>query len=155
MDLSAHSESGAVTGRLVELTETTDEYWMHTRIQHLDAIWTHVSNLTDVAIHDDASEARFMQLVGQIHWWLSQAMLYRRGSAAVADMLVRSIVSSRGKSLPSWRYGLAPDLEALCSPLSQFCTSYPDFFELDAAPTFPSFLNCSQAEQVRPVELTA
>lgn len=66
--------------------------------------------------------------VAQLHWWFSQLMPYRRGSAAVADMLVRTVLDAHGLSTGPWAPGVAPDVEALVEPLDHYVQIYPTLF---------------------------
>lgn len=121
-----HRKSGQ---QQIPLTETTDSLWLHTRVCHLETIWEAVDALALDFFRASSRENAFQEHIPKIHWWLSQAMPYRRGSAAIADMFVRSLCRAKGISIGFWRPGIMPDLEALCRPLSSYCNDYQSFFE--------------------------
>jgi hypothetical protein len=67
--------------------------------------------------------------IAQIHWLFAQAMPYHRGSAGIADMLAKTLMTHLNISTPPWKNGIAPDLEALVRPFDDFVTNYSGFFE--------------------------
>jgi hypothetical protein len=136
----------------VELTETTEKMWLHTRLNVLPILWnlieTLLSNVRGLKDMPDSGDKRIAVLdgVAQIHWWFSQAMPYRRGSAAIGDMLTKAVLEFHQLSTPCWRAGVAPDLEALCSPLEEYVERYPDLFI-----TPPTFVNAPTSIRRMPV----
>lgn len=118
----------------IELTETDDQNWLHTRISTLPSIWALLENLFHSAMNIDTSTpsrdclTTTLDITAQIHWWYSHAMPYRRGSAAIADMLTKTIFQYHDITTPRWRHGISPDIEAFCRPLTDFVEAYPNFF---------------------------
>jgi hypothetical protein len=118
----------------IDLTKTDDTNWLHTRVALLPRAWTVIDQLVQEVMrltHDQRSENELRAILGgvaQIHWWFSHAMPYRRGSAAIGDMLCKSILTFHQVSTPSWRMGLGPDLEALCQGLLDYTENYETFF---------------------------
>ncbi|MBK1621666.1 hypothetical protein CKO42_25395 [Lamprobacter modestohalophilus] len=121
-------------GLRMELTETNATHWLHTRIPLLPHIWEHLQRLLIITLELETQEktdetlAAIIGMVAQIHWWFSHAMPYRRGSAAIGDMLSKTVLSYHGITTPCWRKGIAPDLEALCTALRDYIENYTTFF---------------------------
>lgn len=119
----------------VELTETTDTHWLHTRIINLPIIWEHLENLLQKLIslekqqkHTQDKLINIIGLIAQIHWWFSHAMPYRRGSAAIGDMLSKVLFEYHNISTACWKRGKSPDLEAFCSSLEEYIENYQSYF---------------------------
>lgn len=130
--------------RPIELTETNGEYWLHTRLAEMDLVWRFLEVLLKEVLeqeqrpNDPEKLAEILGLVAQIHWWFSHAMPYRRGSAAIGDMLTKAILQFHQISTPCWRVGIGPDLEAFCRSIEDYVRAYPSMF---VAP--PRFINSS------------
>ncbi len=123
-----------ISAEHIDLTETTATNWLHTRISNLDKLWTLIDLLVrkirDAANVPETEEKRvaLLGMVAQVHWWFSQAMPYRRGSAAIGDMLTKALLEFHGLTTPAWREGVAPDLEAFCSGLEEYVSRYEALF---------------------------
>jgi len=124
----------------MELTITDEKYWHHTDGRKLPKIWELVQELVDQTLRlqqrsgTEYSPREILGTLAQIHWWLSQATPYRRGSAAISDMFTKALFQICGFSTPCWRKGVAPDLEAFCTPLADFIDNYPKFFARPPTP---------------------
>ncbi len=70
-----------------------------------------------------------LENVARFHWLMVQAMPFQRGSAGIADMASRVLLDAAGIKTGPWRAGLAPDLEALVTPLESFTQNYAQLFE--------------------------
>ncbi|MGQ5274043.1 XopAH/AvrB family type III secretion system effector [Xanthomonas arboricola pv. corylina] len=70
-----------------------------------------------------------MQILGKMHWLLAHAMPDVRGSAAKAEMCIRAIGTSLGLTMPPFRHGVIPDLEAFVVPMEDFSKGYSALFE--------------------------
>lgn len=130
------------TGRLllddptpIALTTTTDAHWLHPAVADLERGWTILQVVLEALITElncCATPQQRPQVLldgaAQLHWWFSQLMPYRRGSAAVADMLVRTLLDAHGLSTGPWAPGVAPDVEALVEPLEHYVQIYPTLF---------------------------
>ncbi len=57
-----------------------------------------------------------LEKLGRLHWFLAHAMLYNRGSAAITENLMRSILLAKINSAPPFDGVKFPDLEALTEP---------------------------------------
>jgi len=67
--------------------------------------------------------------VAEIHYLLTNAMPYSRGSAGIADCLTRSFYDVLGLELPIVKKGLGLDLEAFCLNLDDYKKNWDSFFE--------------------------
>ena len=67
--------------------------------------------------------------IAEMHWWLAHSMPYCRGSAGIADMFSKVLFDATGIEVPCWKNGLAPDMEAFITPLSEYKEQYHHFFE--------------------------
>ena len=85
--------------------------------------------------------------MAQLHWWFSQLMPYWRGSAALADMLVRTVLDAHGLSTGPWAPGVAPGDEALVDRLHHNVQIFPTLF---AQP--PLLVNRCMPSTVAPLE---
>ncbi|ALU59468.1 MULTISPECIES: XopAH/AvrB family type III secretion system effector [Pseudomonas] len=102
---------------------------LHTQAEYVPKIMQHVEHLYKAATDAALSDANALKKLAEIHWWTVQAVPDFRGSAAKAELCVRSIAQARGMDLPPMRLGIVPDLEALTMPLKDFVKSYQGFFE--------------------------
>lgn len=102
---------------------------MHTDPSNIPTILEHVDKLVKEfkSLNDKDS---LIKKAGEIEWWMAHAMPWRRGSASIAEMLIKSLLSSKGieiswSSLKSENYQI--DMEALSTPnLNDFI---PKFYE--------------------------
>ncbi|WP_319548558.1 hypothetical protein [Desulfogranum marinum] len=118
----------------IELTETRSDNWLHTRLSNLPLIWKHIDDLFNLCVELKSERNTAVKLktvlgiAAQVHWWMSHGMPYRRGSAAVADMLSKAMLQYHNVSTPCWKVGIAPDLEAFCRTLDDYIEKYNLFF---------------------------
>ncbi|USE38242.1 hypothetical protein [Endozoicomonas sp. SCSIO W0465] len=71
-----------------------------------------------------------LNLIPHLHWALVHSSVTGRGSGGIAEMLVHGLCRYHGISLPGWKEGVAPSLEALCEPeVEAFAEHYLDLFE--------------------------
>ena len=64
------------------------------------------------------------------HWWLCHATLYKRGSAAIADMFVKLLWTYHQYYTGPWKINCFPDCEALITPNpEEFAENYLGLFE--------------------------
>ena len=123
----------------IVLTATDEKNWLHTRVQDLDYGWSIVEAIyryynSHITVYENLGIVGcfMIDMLSQIHWWLSHLMPYRRGSAAISDMLIRSLFESSGVVPGPWRPGVLPDVEALVTPLEKYIEQYKSLFcELD------------------------
>jgi hypothetical protein len=70
-----------------------------------------------------------IQRIASIHWWMIQALPFNGGAAGITDMLTKTLFKHLGIQTSKWRPGIAPDLEALTTPLEEYVHNYPTFFQ--------------------------
>ncbi|WP_248972575.1 XopAH/AvrB family type III secretion system effector [Pseudomonas tremae] len=102
---------------------------LHTDAEHIPRILQHVEGLYGVATDATIPDAHALKTLAEIHWWAVHAVPDMRGSAAKAELCVRSIAQARGMDLPPMKLGIVPDLEALTMNLKDFVNSYEGFFD--------------------------
>ncbi|AXF76430.1 hypothetical protein LU631_18485 [Erwinia tracheiphila] len=101
----------------------------HTNPIYHPAILDHVEELYKEAIKAERSDSDVLNILGETHWWLANAMLDERGSAAKAEFCVRAIAQARGMDLPPMKHGIVPDIEAMSTSRNEFVENYSSFFE--------------------------
>jgi avirulence protein len=125
---------GVIDGKTLDLTTFTlsaDEksgLIFHTDPSNLPLIQRQVEDLYRHALDPKTSRADVIKTAAEMHWWLVQALPDPRGSAAKADVFVRSVLEARGIQVPPWKKGVVPDLQALASPESEFVAAYSNYF---------------------------
>ncbi len=119
----------------VTLTKTTNSSWWHTDVSNFDKIWNHIntlygdlSTLVSTDTQNLLAEAKTL-LISQIGWWYFQAMPYTRGSSAAGISLIQSLFDYSGIKNSPYKDGVAPDLEALVTPLPMYSKNFVGFFQ--------------------------
>jgi len=97
-------------------------------------VMTHVDKLQKELLQlgkatDENSLDPINKKVAEIHWHLVQDAPYLRGTAGISDVTTKTIYEALGVQVSPWKKGLAPDLEALVTPLDDFVEKYPKMFE--------------------------
>ena len=117
----------------VKLIKTTKNYWRYIHPKRVEGFWPLINDLYEkVLLLKDNKKLELEEALGyiaQIHWWFSQVVPYRRGSAAISDMLAKHIQDTLSISTPFWKVSVSPDFEAYCRPLQEYIKAYPGFFE--------------------------
>ncbi len=101
----------------------------HTPASEVPRIMSHAETLYKSAIDPSVSNDKALSTMGELHWWVTHAMPDERGSAAKAELSIRSIAQSRGMDLPPFSKGFVPDLEAMTTSRSEFTSKYPASFD--------------------------
>ncbi|MEJ2045911.1 MAG: XopAH/AvrB family type III secretion system effector [Reinekea sp.] len=102
----------------------------HTDISTVEEIlMPHIDNLFENLKNSHETVPRTMKRLGDLHWWLANAMPDRRGSAAKSEFVIRSIAQAKGIDLPPMKYGLVADIEAMTTSRSTFIKNYSNMFE--------------------------
>ncbi len=93
---------------------------IHTDVQQLPKLWVWCRKLfEEILVAED-----FVKSVAKFHWFLSHAMFFERGSAAIGEWFVEALFHSKRLRV-SWK--TQPDLEALLQvDLQGFIDRYPD-----------------------------
>ena len=58
----------------------------------------------------------FSELVGKMHWLISNTSPFRRGSASIADLMTATAYLMKGYQFPGWKLRVSADVTALCMP---------------------------------------
>lgn len=128
------------SGRQVRLTEhydtdhgrehpmTREAHMRHAPPANIEPILTECQGLYTRALDPSTSLEDTVRTVGELHWWLAHAMPYERGSAAITDMLTKSIFLRRGIQVSAWQRGVVPDLDAFTMPRQAFVAAYQGMF---------------------------
>lgn len=72
------------------------------------------------------------ETIAEIHWVLSHAMPWNRGSAGISQAYVLSIYQSLGLKVHPPKAGISFDLEAFCTELSDYKKNYKYLYEKPA-----------------------
>lgn len=72
--------------------------------------------------------------VAQIHWYLSQAMPFRRGGAGITDALCKTLFESKGIQVSPYKPNIDPNMEAYVLKLEDYVNEYKNFFEKPLVP---------------------
>ena len=75
------------------------------------------------------SPGEIIDRVAELHWWLSHASIFQRGSAAATDTLTKALLLARGIPFGRWKAHIAPDLEAPFYTREEFIERYASFME--------------------------
>lgn len=100
----------------------------HTSVANAQRIMDHAESLFSRVMDPAIPPADALATLGELHWWLSHAMPDTRGSAAKAELCVRSLAQARGMDLPPFKPGFVPDLEAMIRPRTDYVDGYPGAF---------------------------
>lgn len=103
-------------------------YIEHTGVEEAQRVMTHAESLFGRATDSSLSKPDTVRTLGELHWWMANAMPDERGSAAKAELTVRSIAQSRGIDLPPFVSGVVPDLEAMTTSREKFSDNYASMF---------------------------
>lgn len=120
------------------LASRRDEHWSgdglppfrinHTSVANAQRIMDHAESLFGQVLNPAIPHAQALATLGELHWWLSHAMPDKRGSAAKAELCVRSLAQARGLDLPPFKPGFVPDLEAMIRPRAEYVDGYASAF---------------------------
>jgi avirulence protein len=108
-------------------------YIRHTDVDESQRVVAHAESLFSRIVSTSLPHADTVRSLGELHWWLANAAPDERGSAAKAELSVRSIAQSRSMDLPPFKKGVVPDLEAITTPRSEFTAKYPAMFDWKSA----------------------
>lgn len=101
----------------------------HTSSEYIPTVLLKINTLYNRIISDKSKDlSKTTSKIAEIHWFLCQATPFKRGSAGIADMITKSIFEAKGIQVSPWRKDIAPDLEALITPLNVFKEKYTSFF---------------------------
>jgi hypothetical protein len=125
---TVYGDSGGAEN--LQLTSFTGNMMYHSPVASLGPAMDQAEKCFRRAMDRAAKPADIVQAVGEMHWWLSQAQPFYRGSAAISDWVTRAVLDARGFEVGALKPGIAADLKAL--PMSDpvaYGKQYPSFFE--------------------------
>jgi avirulence protein len=100
----------------------------HTSPANAQRIMAHAESLFTRALAPTLPPSEALATLGELHWWIAQAMPDSRGSAAKAELCVRALAQARGMDLPPFAHGVIPDLEAITRLREDFVAHYASLF---------------------------
>ena len=103
--------------------------FVHTEVQNIKKDLKHVTTLFEKVRKSELSKKNLLKEMAKIHWWMSHLMPYKRGSAAITEMLIKAMFLTKSYRI-AWKPKTAPDLEALCTTkMDDFIKNYPNLIE--------------------------
>jgi len=146
--------TGIIDGENILLTKIakgdSGNDWIHTECAQRDKIIEYVTRLyeeivnTQIISQEDLEFLSYKQEIAKkiiaIHWWMAHATPYWRGSAAITEMLIRSLLSYHHIHTTPWKIGAIADCEALTSSLISFIEQYADLMEPGYSPAITFLL---------------
>lgn len=111
-------------GGVADCLAHTDPKYIDRAIEHVETLFTKMTSCRE-------PQEEKLKTLGEIHWWMANAMPDPRGSAAKAEFCVRSLACANGIELPPFKHGILPDLEAMDPRVScaDFVARYEQMFE--------------------------
>jgi len=107
----------------------------HTKPKHIpkvlketEKIWAELAQLKTKPKTTETLE-EITEKIASLHWLTVQAMPFNRGSAAISDLMSKTLFEHMGVQVSRWKSEIAPDMEAFAKPLGQFVKEYKYFFE--------------------------
>lgn len=102
--------------------------WVHTETKYLDKVIRYLGELYEKIL--DSPDDDFFVSLAHWNWWYTPATPFYRGSAAIGEIFVLSILKSKDISLKI-KHKLLLDVEGLLEPnLELYTINYPKFFEV-------------------------
>lgn len=122
------------TGEKVILTTIGQDvvgrlFWLHTSGENTAKVMKYVEELYQRTQKADLPQAELIATVAEIQWWISHAMPYVRGSAAISDALSKALLLQHGIRPGRWKVGIMPDIKAFHTPREQYIREYASYFE--------------------------
>ncbi len=69
--------------------------------------------------------------ISEFHWWLYHVTPHYRGSAAITEMLIKTLFRLYGHNSPGWKKDVVPFAQAMVLPLSEFQENYRLMYDRD------------------------
>ena len=97
--------------------------WQHalftpTRLAHLEHLFSQAQAAPPAGLSPEARLDHVCERVGKLHYFLAHCCPFKRGSAAVSDMLTSAILHNQGYLHAGWRDNVSADVVALVTPSS-------------------------------------
>ena len=114
----------------VKKTNLGDDYSMYIEAPNITVIDPVLEEVNSIykSIKKETDQDKITNSVAQIHWLISQARPYTRGSAGVADMLSKMIFEAKNIQVSEYKKDINPNLEAFFMPMKEYCEKYSTFF---------------------------
>lgn len=125
--------------RIIKLTSTRGTggklQWVHTPLKNLPKVreeaefyFQKVVELSRKVKNKDTLN-KAVDAIATIHWLYVHATPILRGTAGTTDVMTKVLFNALNIDVPRWKPGLAPDLEALVTPLEVYKKQYKNFFD--------------------------
>ncbi|NGX60695.1 MAG: hypothetical protein K940chlam9_00162 [Chlamydiae bacterium] len=103
----------------------------HTYPNNLEAAKEHCTHLYNEILRLEAPShgKEIHRLIGELHWWMSQATFYKRGSAACSEIIVGALLLQKWGNLTPYKIGIFADRMALTTSCEQFVQIYSSLRE--------------------------
>ena len=102
----------------------------HIDPDNIDKVLNFVEEIYNETTQKDIPSNQVIENLARMHWLLSQAMPYQRGSALITDQFIDSVAKAKGMKLSDWKQNVSPDLEAFCySDIEEYVKIYPKLFK--------------------------
>lgn len=132
-----------INGKKIPLTAytiaaPTGSIWLHTRAPYIYPVLEHLDKLisTLIAASYDSTNSndriKIIEATAKIHWWLAHACPFERGSASIAEIIVKGIMKHHNMNV-SW--DCFPDCKALIEPdVEVYIKNYTKFSNVTDLP---------------------
>lgn len=115
-------------------TRKVDVFIYSTSGENIKPMLKEASKIYDQIIQNKNSKTKSdiktaTQNIAKIHWLISQAWPYQRGSAGVIDVFSKALFESSGIQISAYREGVNPNLRAHSMPIDKYAKKYANFFE--------------------------
>lgn len=110
--------------------------WSHTELENVEKALKYTNVLFNQLMvmprpTTEAEATTIIEKIGEIHWWLAHACPFQRGSAAITEMLIRTVFLRFGIKAPAWKENISPDCIALITPdVREFSREYKNLFDV-------------------------
>jgi len=102
----------------------------HTHPKLIPEILEYSGSLFNEWRDGDHSEKENLKAIAKIHWWVSNAMIYHRGSAAGAEILVSAMMARSGIQFSGFKDEYQVDLEAMTTPnVEEYIALFPKYLK--------------------------
>lgn len=100
---------------------------IHTSPENLPAVRQQCRYLYDEILRLDANKfaKETHDLLAELHWWLSQATFFKRGSAACSEIMIGTLTIRKFGKLNPYKESVFPDKLALVTSCEKFVAMYP------------------------------
>ncbi len=136
--VSGYQYMGEIDGKPIELSrfDDTGKLIWHTEFENIEPIMNHVKNNLWKEALEEKDYDKLMQKLGEIFWWVCQAKPWSLGDPSIAEMLIKSVLASKGFSSLAWKEGITPWVEVMVEPgVNEFSKNFATLFDTGSIPT--------------------